>query len=110
MKPADIESSTRPLLDQAVKLEKEARELRALAKEVEERLRKISGSFPAWNDGTDVTLDHLKSAIKKKGGRVSHYAERLHTTELRIRELINHPDSGIRIGQKGWIELTDPFL
>jgi hypothetical protein len=109
-----IEAAVKPLLEEALRLEKEAKECRALAREYEEKLAKISGStngnghIPVAN--SHVTLDQLISAIRRKGGRVTHYAQRLQTTPLVIQKLIDQPNSGIKIGQKGWIELAKTNL
>lgn len=107
MKAIDIENTVAPLLQEALKLEKEAKELRALAKEVETRLNKFAiPSQPVLSNDppAEITRDALLAAIRRKGGRVNHYAERLGTTEEKIREIIES-STDITIGDKGWVKL-----
>jgi len=109
MKIGDIEATVAPLLEEALRLEKEAKELRALAKDVEARLTKIAAPAPAIltpDSAREVTQETLIAAIRRKGGRVKHYAERLETTEAKIRQIIEDSNGTIKIGGKGWIVLT----
>lgn len=109
MKTSDIEASVAPLLEEALKLEKEAKELRSLAKEVESRLIKIAAppvAIQAPDTTKEITQDLLIAAIRRKGGRVKHYAVRLGTTEKKIIQLIENSNGMITIGKKGWIVLS----
>jgi hypothetical protein len=106
MRPVEIEAATAPLLKEASKLEQKARDLRALAKESEKRLEEITGKELA-SPLTDLTLEALAAAIRKKNGRLNDFADRLRTTEEIIKNLLAGSNGQIYTDERGWLRIRE---
>jgi hypothetical protein len=106
MNPVEIEASVAPLLKEADRLEKEAKSLRALANEVEQKLASITGNGRKVSAVTNhLTLQDFLNAVGEKSGRVKDFAVRLGTTENQIRKFIEQADGRVTHDWRGWLKL-----
>jgi hypothetical protein len=103
-----------------------AKEYEALAKSIEEAAREFpatvhfsgKATLQAVNSGTltvtraaQPTVDNVRQSILDKGARIADLAQRFGTAESVIKDIVLTPDSGITIGDRGWLKVDaqQPF-
>lgn len=91
---------------QASRLMGEAKALRKLAQDTEERFpqpKVVSRNEERNIDSDFITHAEFESELLVKAGRVKHVAERLQMTEEDVRAFLEAPESNFYIGPRGWI-------